>query len=656
MTIDDFLARFPRRRQNSPTDWHVPCPGHDDDGDNPAKFSLHVTLAGERILLNCFAGCPSERVLGALELTGAALFLAENGHVAADAPPPARETPTLAAFGQLKRLPQALLEAEGWRNHDDGLAIPYRQRDGSAYRTRYRTSLRPGAGFRWDAQKERPLIPYGRHHLDQVMEKGELWLVEGESDAVTAWARGLPCLGLPGNLAVKALTAEDLVGIERLWLVREPGQSGEGFATKLRERLTTLAYPGDARVVTLPTKDLSDLHVLKPAEFWPALKAAQAAAQDLATWTPGPVAPPFAEDAGTFLARTFPPVEVYIESVLTAEGSGFIGGEEKLGKTYYALTELFSLAMGVTLCGRFAVPRRRRVLLIEEEDSPRRTYLRLRAIARGHAFDPDDPGFRADFGSHARISVWQGFTLDDPAWLARLDAELGAFKAEVIYLDVLRKLTLKDLNKADQATPILNALDARRRRFGCVFRLLHHYRKNQGQRMGRGSQEMGGSYVLSAWTEQSVYLEPIGRKGGGTAFDVQQKDGAGSQTLRLVWEATGPAHDPTTVRLKLEELKPQQAAAEALAERVLVLLQTLPPEPSPDGPGVSFPSLLAALRSAKGGPGVGESTVRRALKILIETGVCTPNDARSTKLKRFACTPSGQTTVGVQEQAQENLI
>ena len=257
MVAVEFLRYFPRRKQNGPADWHVPCPGHDDHAHNPDKFSLHITSADDRLLLHCFAGCETASILAALGATAADLFLRDAHGLAptpvgrsrdtrtgprpvfAPEPTSAPEGPaTLAAFAALKKLPVDLLTAEGWRDTAKGIAIPYLQRDGSAWRVRGRTSLEPGAGFRWDGQKDRGLIPYGRHRLDQVMEKGELWLVEGESDAVTAWYRGLPCLGIPGNLAGKVLAPEDLTGIETLWIVLEPGQSGEGFT----------GAPADARL------------------------------------------------------------------------------------------------------------------------------------------------------------------------------------------------------------------------------------------------------------------------------------------------------------------------------------------------------------------------------------------------------------------------
>ena len=631
--LDAVLEHFPHRRQNSPTDWHASCPGHADSTTNPEKYSLHITVAGDKILLHCFAGCSQDRVLEAAQLTAAALFLSQsgNGHPQADPVGPRDVKPTLALFAQLKRIPQGTLEALGWRNHDDGLAIPYPTRDGSLWRMRYRTSMRPGAGFKWDGQKDRPLIPYGRHRLDQVMEKGELWLVEGESDAVTAWTHGLPCLAFPGNSTVKALTTEDLVGIERLWIVREPGQSGEGFVTQLRDRLAALGWTGAARIVELPAKDLSDLHVLKPGEFWPAIKAAQEQAEDLMRWTPAGPAPateaagpvPLGIGLGRFLALEFPPVAPYIEGILTSDGPGWIAGEEKLGKTIWALDEALSLALCVTLCGRFHVPQRRRVLFIEEEDSPRRTHTRLRALLRGHGLDPDDPGVQADVDVWFTVAVWQGFTFDQRDMIARLERTITELQPAVVYLDVLRKLTTKSVRDDVDMSPLLAILDDLRRRFGCLFRVVHHYRKGQGFRTGRGSQELGGSYVLGAWGENSVFLEPIGRKQGAVKVEIQQKDGPPVPGFRLTIESEGPHHAPTLLRLVASEAPDEATLDDIVLQAVATLDKT---EALAGRPGVDRLTLIRALKKS-------ESTIRRALKrltdakLILVTGYATKQQA-----------------------------
>ncbi len=261
----------------------------------------------------------------------------------------------------------------------------------------------------------------------------------------------------------------------------------------------------------------------------------------------------FAVGAGDFLTIKLPPLKTLIEYVLTDDGGGFIAGEEKLGKTFYALCEALALATGERLCGRFAVTEQCRVLFVEEEDSPRRTQRRLRALLRGMNLDPDDPDVQAELSKWFRLVVWQHFRLDDPQSIAKLKKELAAFPAQVVYLDVLRKIHQKDLNKADQAAAITNKLDEIQRKMGCLIRVIHHYRKQQGKRFGRGSQELGGSFQLGAWAEQSVYLEPVGRKGGGVSFEVQSKDAAPVPPLYLVIESEGPRHDPTLIRLKLVE-------------------------------------------------------------------------------------------------------
>src|SRR5262249_49733296 len=81
--------------------------------------------------------------------------------------------------------------------------------------------------------------------------------------------------------------------------------------------------------------------------------------------------PPLRVGLGAFLAQVFPEADPYIADLLSSDGGGWLGGEEKVGKTYYALEEALCLALGLAVCGRFTVPTRRRVLFIEEEDPPR---------------------------------------------------------------------------------------------------------------------------------------------------------------------------------------------------------------------------------------------------------------------------------------------
>ena len=321
---------------------------------------------------------------------------------------------------------------------------------------------------------------------------------------------------------------------------------------------------------------------------------------------------PLGEGGGAFLRRSFPPPRPLIEGVLSDEGGGFRGGEEKLGKSIEVLDEIICLTFGLPVLGRFPVPTPRRVLLISEEDSPRRTWRRLRALLRGHDLDPDDPGVQATLDDRLRVSAWAGFRFDDAAMVARFEATLAEVRPDVVYLDVLRKLTRANLNKADEASVFFDRLDDLRRAYDCVFIVVHHYRKSQGQRSGRGSQEMGGSYVLGAWGENSIFFEPLGRDARALVkLDIQVKDAPPAAPLRLVITSDGPPHDPVWLKVRAVELS-EAGTGTKNREAILTALRTLAPIPAEDlGGALGIP--VDALAKAVG---LSEKTVKTHLKLL----------------------------------------
>jgi hypothetical protein len=316
---------------------------------------------------------------------------------------------------------------------------------------------------------------------------------------------------------------------------------------------------------------------------------------------------------GQFLAREFSPTVSYIEELMSDDGGGWIAGEEKLGKTYWALSEGLALATGETLAGRFKVPQARKVLFLEEEDSPRRAHRRLRALVRGLKYDPDDALIQDVLDRQFLIDVWGGFSLDSPVMLARLETTIAGFRPEVVYIDVLRKVTVRALKDEQAMGQILAALDDLRRRYGVVFRIVHHFRKVQGFRTGRGSQELGGSFVLGAWAENSVYLEPIGRKQGAVRLTVQCKDLPPAPEFLLRLEFEGPPHDPEVVRTVVEVVAEPPGLPE-VDEAVYQAIATCPAVHAVHGhPGVPLAALMAATKKSN-------ATIRRALDRLIDAG------------------------------------
>jgi len=66
---DLVLVKLEKVRCTSDNKWMACCPAHDDKTP-----SLSIRLTDDRLLLHCFAGCPTEDVLSALGLTFGDLY------------------------------------------------------------------------------------------------------------------------------------------------------------------------------------------------------------------------------------------------------------------------------------------------------------------------------------------------------------------------------------------------------------------------------------------------------------------------------------------------------------------------------------------------------------------------------------------------------
>lgn len=74
-SIDTVLQKLEGVRPSSGkrNDWMARCPAHKDHTP-----SLHVSIANDRVLLNCFAGCETEDILAKIDLTMGDLFLGDT--------------------------------------------------------------------------------------------------------------------------------------------------------------------------------------------------------------------------------------------------------------------------------------------------------------------------------------------------------------------------------------------------------------------------------------------------------------------------------------------------------------------------------------------------------------------------------------------------
>jgi hypothetical protein len=244
-----------------------------------------------RVLLNCFAGCSLKDIVAAVGREVRDLFPEGEGGGGRIPPLPVATVQqlqplpagcTLTEYAAAKKLDVDFLRSVGLSEitylNAPAVHIPYFGIDGEEIAVRFRTAISKGDGstddrFRW-RKGSKPCL-YGIDRLGDAREAGYVLVVEGESCAQTAWAAGLPAVGLPGaNQWREERDAAHLEGIEVIYVVLEPDHGGEAVLAWLSRS----AIRDRARLVSLPAKDLSDLYLDDPRVFQERLGSALAEA------------------------------------------------------------------------------------------------------------------------------------------------------------------------------------------------------------------------------------------------------------------------------------------------------------------------------------------------------------------------------------------
>jgi hypothetical protein len=197
--VERVLDRLERVKRSG-SGWTAHCPAHED---RVASLSVGEGDDG-RVLVRCHAGCSVEDVVATLGLELRDLFEAGGGW---SIHPKTHATPqhpgcTLDAFAAAKRLPADFLRSLGVADmthmRAPAVRIPYLTEDGTTIAVRMRVALDGEDRFRWKAGTVARGKLYGLSRLTHARDVGYVLLVEGESDAMTAWHRGFPAIALPG--------------------------------------------------------------------------------------------------------------------------------------------------------------------------------------------------------------------------------------------------------------------------------------------------------------------------------------------------------------------------------------------------------------------------------------------------------------------------
>jgi hypothetical protein len=261
-TVTSILHRLEDVRSTG-DGWTARCPTHSD-----THSSLSIHHRNGRWLLKCHAGCEWQEIIEKLGMGAADLFDHENQGEGGPIPTDNRATAqhlTLERYATAKALPIDFLKTCGLSeftyDRKQALRIPYLGAGGEEAAVRFRIAL-TGDRFRWKSGTK-PCL-YGLYRLSEAKKAGQVVLVEGESDCHTLWFHGVPALGVPGATNWREeRDARHLDGIETIYVVVEPDHGGDA----VRQWLSRSTIRHRAKLLSLPAKDPSALHLEGPAEF-----------------------------------------------------------------------------------------------------------------------------------------------------------------------------------------------------------------------------------------------------------------------------------------------------------------------------------------------------------------------------------------------------
>lgn len=196
--------------------WMARCPAHKDN--NPSLEIRKDPKTGT-LLLKCHAGCSFEDVIYAIELK----WCEKKGLIETG------ERSALEEFSKFKKLPVDFLQKHHVCEERGRVVFKYIPESGREEEAVKRYRGRDGDKARFWWEKEARIMLYGLWLLKNYKKTDPLFIVEGESDALTMWYAGYNALGVPGIRSWKDEWAELIADFRHVIVIVEPKSKGELF-------------------------------------------------------------------------------------------------------------------------------------------------------------------------------------------------------------------------------------------------------------------------------------------------------------------------------------------------------------------------------------------------------------------------------------------
>lgn len=230
MQIGEILNKLQKPKALSGGEWVACCPAHSDK--NP---SLNLKLSGDKILINCKAGCTTEAVCTALGLRLSDLFVDSSKKALA------------------KPATEKIVATYDYKDETGNLLFQVVRFDPKSFRQRHKN----GDGeWYWNLDNVRR-IPY---HLPEILQATTetIYIAEGEKDVDNLWATGYVATTTPGGANNwRAEYAQYFIG-KRVCIIPDKDQAGYQYARNVATSLHGIA--ATIKTVILPgtSKDFTE--------------------------------------------------------------------------------------------------------------------------------------------------------------------------------------------------------------------------------------------------------------------------------------------------------------------------------------------------------------------------------------------------------------
>ena len=229
MTLEAILAKLSHVKKQRDGSFFALCPAHNDH-----QPSLHITEAGDRkLLLKCQAGCDTETICQALNITLADLFIESGGFA------PLKEKQIVATYDYLDELGQLLFQVV--RYEPKSFSQRHKDKQGE---------------WAWNIKGVRQIL----YHLADILTATEtIYFVEGEKDADLLWQWGQVATTSPGGANNWKLELATPLAGKRVVIIPDKDTAGYNYARAVANSLIGKAK--ELKCIILPgekVKDVSD--------------------------------------------------------------------------------------------------------------------------------------------------------------------------------------------------------------------------------------------------------------------------------------------------------------------------------------------------------------------------------------------------------------